>query len=364
MRVIDLFAGAGGWDVALRELGMEGEGVENMDAARATRELNGMPTIESDVWDWLAKPRGRYGMLIASPPCPTFSMTGRGAGRRALGEIENLIASRAFLDVDTLHDFGKTHDPRTSLVLAAMNAIARDLPMYVAFEQVPPALPVWRWCARVLTEWGYSVASDVIDAVEYGVPQTRRRAVLVARADGVPARLPVPTHSRYHRTDPKRLDEGLLPWVSMREALGWGPGVVGMPRIDDGRDPGIQIGDTVYRERDMRDVEKPSATVTGKSRSWKRFTSNDKFAHAAYREEWQPAPTITGGHDTNNRRWLDGETSTRVSVEEVAVLQSFPPGHHFSGSMTKQYLQVGNAVPPLLAKAILSELASPDALIA
>lgn len=363
MRVIDLFAGAGGWDVALRRLDMEAEGVENMDAARATRVANGLPTIAADVWDWLGHSRGRYGMMLASPPCPTFSMTGKGAGRRALTEIEVLVKSRAFLDIDGLHRFGETHDPRTSLVLAPLNAIARDLPMYVAFEQVPPALPVWEWCAEVLREWGYSVATGVIDAVEYGVPQTRRRAVLVARADGVPARLPVPTRSRYHRTDPTRIDPGMAPWVSMREALGWGPGVVGMPRVDDGRDPGIQIGETVYRERDMRDTSKPSATVTGKARSWKRFTANDKFSHAAYREEWQPAPTITGGHDTNNRRWLDGDTSERVTVAEVAALQTFPPEHVFAGSMTRQYLQVGNAIPVLLAEAILRELASPDALI-
>lgn len=356
MRALDLFAGPGGWDVATRKLGYETHGVENDAPTLDTRGLNGLTTIGFDVWPFVETSSylPGYDLVIASPPCPTFSMTGNGKGRRAISQVLEMLEHGAFRNHVALHEFGQQHDPRTALVVLPMDVIERQMPRFVALEQVPSVLPIWEKYAEMLGRLGYSVATGVLDAVEYGVPQTRRRAVLVARADGLEARLPAPTHSRYHRTDPFRLDEGLLPWVSMREALGWGEGVVGLPRIDDGRDPGVVIDGTVYRLRDLRDTAKPSATITGKARSWRLYTANNKLSHAAWRNEVLPAPTVTGGHDYNNRRiYFDGG-DRRVLVEEVAALQTFPKDFTFSGPESRRFLQVGNAVPPLFAEAILS----------
>lgn len=71
----DLFAGAGGWDLAARDLGIHARGVENMKEARATRDAAGLTTIHDDVWTY--EPDGTASGLIASPPCQTFSLASR-----------------------------------------------------------------------------------------------------------------------------------------------------------------------------------------------------------------------------------------------------------------------------------------------
>ena len=81
--------------------------------------------------------------------------------------------------------------------------------------------PLWDACAVILRAYGYSIDTGVLNSEQYGVPQTRRRAVLVAHKDRAEA-LPTPTHSRYYSRSPAKLDPGVLPWVSMSDALGWG----------------------------------------------------------------------------------------------------------------------------------------------
>lgn len=422
MIALDLFAGSG-WGVACQRLGIEEYGVEIMPEAQATRAANGMRTLYADVWEGLDEASGdssifaEADLLIASPPCQTFSMAGSGAGRAALDEVLEAIAERAYMDPAALREFGEKHDPRTALVLTPLAHVARDVPTYVVFEQVPPVLPVWEACAEVMRRWGYSVVTGILNAEQYGVPQTRRRAIPVARADGKEAKMPTPTHSRYYSRDPKRLDEGVLPWLSMAEALGWGmtarpfvtagnavgraEGVggsgakatinrekeagswrvrtsMGTPKQDDRNgNPEIRPAHTVttktdswlvgfarkaddkgaatpdgYRARDLRPSDVPAQNVTEKTRSWTRT---------------RPATTLMGdprvmapGHKVNAEDRAAGreypgrpEGAQRVTVDEAAALQSYPPGFVFSGTKTKQFLQIGNAVPPLLAEAIL-----------
>ena len=83
IKALDLFAGTG-WGVACQRLGIKEAGVEIMPEAIATREANGMETIYRDVWDGLKlteeqhrEQYGPYGLLIASPPCQTFSTAGK-----------------------------------------------------------------------------------------------------------------------------------------------------------------------------------------------------------------------------------------------------------------------------------------------
>jgi DNA (cytosine-5)-methyltransferase 1 len=391
MIALDLFAGTG-WGVACDTLGIEEYGVEIMPEAVASRERNGMRTIYRDVWmgiDGRIDPTyhtgGDYDILIASPPCQTFSMAGGGAGRKALDEVLGLIDARAYLDVAALRAFGEAHDPRTALVLTPLAHVARDVPMYVVFEQVPPVLPVWERCAEEMRKWGYSVWTGNLQAEQYGVPQTRKRAVLIARADGVEAAPPTPTHSRYYSRDPKRLDPGVLPWVSMAEALGWGmterpfvtagnavgraegiggsggkaaverekdrgAWLVGFARRADDKGAATPDG---YRARDLRADTEPAQHVTEKARSWTRrrpattVAADERIAGPGRRE------FVKGGI---SRQAMPG--TERVTVEEAAALQSYPPGFTFAGTKTKQFLQIGNAVPPLLAEAILRAVTS------
>lgn len=312
----DTFAGTG-WGVACRWLGIREMGVEIMPAAIAARDANGMATIYRDVWDGLERKFyvPKYRIKISSPPCQTFSMAGHGAGRAALDEVLEAIDVHAYKDPAALRDFGERHDPRTALVLAPLAHVYRDRPEFVVFEQVPTVLPVWEACAEVMRDMGYSVQTEVLNAEQYGVPQTRKRAILVARLGG-PALLPVPTHSRFNSRTPGQLDGGVRPWVSIREALG---GLL------------------------------PAGAV--------RFTQNNKQAHQAVRTVDMPAPTITAGHDSGNRGFhLEDGGFTVATPAVVSALQSYPDGFIWPGTKTSTLLQIGNAVPPVLAEAVLAAL--------
>lgn len=338
LTTLDDFAGTG-WGVACHDLGIEEHGVELMPEAVATREANGMTTVGRDVWEHIASGADRHAdIYIASPPCQTFSMAGGGAGRRALDTVLGLIDERAYERVADLHAFGLEHDPRTALVLAPLVRIARDLPLFIVLEQVPPVLPVWQRYATELEKWGYSTWTGVLNAEQYGVPQTRKRAILIARADGIVAAPPTPTHSRYYPRDPSRLDTDVLPWVSMAKALGWGRTARSSVTVTGG---GTETG---------------GAEPLG---HWSRETSAPDFAGRVINlDPAKPATTVAADPRLTAREHHNhGEqssTSTRVTIEEAAALQSYPPGFTFAGTKTKQFLQVGNAVPPLLARAVLS----------
>ncbi|MDV6290290.1 DNA cytosine methyltransferase [Streptomyces sp. UP1A-1] len=90
-------------------------------------------------------------------------------------------------------------------------------PEWIAMEEVPAVLPLWRQYARILTAWGYSVWCGVLNAADYGLGQARRRAVLIASRV---RRVGRPEATHY---DPRKGDQLWgEPWVTMADALGWG----------------------------------------------------------------------------------------------------------------------------------------------
>jgi DNA (cytosine-5)-methyltransferase 1 len=345
INAIDLFAGTG-WGVACQRLGVVKEkGIEIMPEAVATRAANGMETIYRDVWDGLRLTKeqhearyGRYGLKIASPPCQTFSIAGSGSGRAALDEVLEAIELHAYKDADALIRFGEQHDMRTALVLTPLAYVWRDRPKLVVWEQVPTVLPVWQACAEVMREWGYDVKVEVLNAEQYGVPQTRKRAILVARLGG-PVHLPIPTHSKYYPRTPEKLDAGVSSWVSMSEALG-ASGFIAVSSQTVAGGP-----------RAERSAEFPALTVTTNSDRVRLRSNYGTGGDASKRGERtinQPAATLTSKAD--RMKW-DGVR--RLTADEAATLQSYPASFTFTG---KPFLQIGNAVPPLLAEAILAAL--------
>lgn len=380
---VDLFSGgARGWDVHDEELGIETIGVESDDAAVATSKAAGFHTIQADVRKLSPVDVGFVGGKF-SPPCQTFSAAGKGAGRLALDTVYGAM--------DRLHQTGRIDydvfaDVRTGLVLEplrwALDLVRVRQPFrWMVLEQVPPVLPVWERMAKVLESVGYSVATGNLHAEQYGVPQTRKRAVLIARL-GSEARLPVPTHSRYHSRSPERLDPGVKKWVSMAEALGWGLEWRPSPTITGGgtetggaepiaklsrysSDPGWQRSNYSQGSSNERTAEKrgrtiqpighPSVGVTSKGFQW-------LYERPATTVQGDPRLAAPGHRCMTNDCHADRDPESmmaqavRVTVQEAAVLQSLPADHPWQGSKTKQYLQIGNAIPGLLARAILERV--------
>lgn len=305
---VHLFAGPGGLELGA---GLPGIGIELDRNAVATRVAAGLATVHGDVT--------RYGpadipatVLTGGPPCQTFTVAGGGAGRAALADILDAVkrmGARESVDATVLGD------PRTGFVLEplrwALEAADLGRPYRaIVLEQVQQVQPVWDAYAEVLRAEGYSVATGVLRTEQFGLPQTRRRAVLVARLGG-PVTLPEPVRRLYRRGIAQGAGDGrLAPWVSMGEVLPHrGPFTV-ISNYGTGGDP---------RNRGRRTSEEPAFTVTGKI---SRLRLIDP----------------------------DGRELPRLTPAEAGVLQGFPADFPWSGGDIAQ--QCGNACPPPLAAAL------------
>jgi DNA (cytosine-5)-methyltransferase 1 len=360
-RIIDRFAGPGGWDEGLRMLGRtDVVGIEWDERACETGQANGHRRVRADValldphefvdehLDGVAPEGG-----VDSPPCQGFSMAGKGAGRGDTAAILTAVSMiGAGMDVGAALASLRRQcaDPRSALVLEPLRWALALRPGWLAWEQVPAVLPLWEACAMVLRAHGYSVWVRVLNAEQYGVPQTRKRACLGASRVRTVAP-PTPTHSRYYSRTPDRLDPGVPPWVSMATALGWGmterPSmtVTGGGAATGGAEPfGNAARQGMAREADAgRWRQRSNYSAGGDVRS----------SNGTLRDSELPAPTLTASMNNGNFRVTDGVTSRRVTVKEAACLQSFPPGYVWCGTKTAQYQQIGNAIPPLLAAHVL-----------
>ncbi|WP_081898673.1 DNA cytosine methyltransferase [Herbidospora cretacea] len=321
VRIVDLFAGPGGLDVAAEKLGISTIGIEWDASACETRRAAGLSTVEDDVRLHGPSDFPEADVLAGGPPCQTFTVAGTGAGRRALddvlGFVKRMVAREDREEID--RDLAKLEDERTGLVLEplrwALEAIdGKRNTAYraIVLEQVPAVLPVWEAYARALEDEGYSVDCGILCTEEYGVPQTRRRAVLIAGNRGEPVVLPRPTHRPYRKGIPREAgDQSLLPWRSMADVLDRQSPFLVISNYGTGGDP---------KARGRRSSSQPSTTVTGKI-SRNRVVSPD------------------------------GVELNRFSLAEAGCLQSFPVDYPWSGKDVAQ--QIGNAVPPRLAMHIL-----------
>jgi len=344
----DLFAGSGGWDLAAANLNIFSRGVENAEAARATRDKACLTTIHDDVWTF--EPDGLASLLIASPPCQTFSQAGSGSGRKALGDVLEVMQFVPDMTLAQLRKQGEVFgDDRTALVLTPLwYALHHDNYRMLAWEQVPTVLPVWEACADVLRAHGWNVWTGKMYSEQHGTPQTRTRAVLLASRDHEVGE-PTATHSRYYPRDPARRDEGVLPCVTLNDALDIDGAFEIVSNYGTGGDP---------EARGVRKGSQPAATVTSKvNRNKVRFagagrTSVDT-AGQVQRTTDAPGHTITG---KGTAAWVIDNDGVRVSVSEAGVLQGFPADFPWQGNSGEQYLQAGNAVPVQMAEAALKEV--------
>ncbi|AFM10470.1 DNA methylase [Saccharomonospora phage PIS 136] len=367
--VVDLFAGPGGWDEGLRATGYTGSiiGVEWDESACATASAAGHPRLRADIAALDPTIFGDVEGLIASPPCQAWSMAGDRKGELDRPEVFSRITAHARNRQPRHVDW---HDERSSLTAEPMRWITALRPRWVALEQVPPVLPLWEHTATLLRELGYRAWTGVLSAECYGVPQTRKRAILIARRDGRPVGPPEPTHQPYrHGSGPQTVPDlfGALlpPPVSMSDALGWGlPDRPSWTVTAGGTDTGgAEVFGNAKCRQQLRNVVLAAANQPDQSDSpsWSVRTGNNSRVGGGATVEFErdcavPSPTLT----TNVARWKVGEEgpdgSIRISVTEAGILQGFPADYPWQGTRSAQYRQVGDAVPPPLAAAILRPL--------
>ncbi|MEU2030164.1 DNA cytosine methyltransferase [Nocardia amamiensis] len=315
--MVDLFAGPGGLDVPARWLGLKVYGLELDADACATRRAAGFNHRVHDVRDFGPASVPGASILTGGPPCQTFTVAGSGAGRRALKTVLGFVERMGAGEYDLRSELSRLDDDRTALVLEplrwALEAGSAGIPYRtIVLEQVPAVLPVWKSMGKVLTkQLGYRVAHKVLHTEMFGVPQTRRRAVLIASLD-IDPRMPEPTHRIYRKAGLRASDDHRLPvWKTMGQAL---------PTRGD-------------------DFEVISNYGTG---------GNPKLR--GVRTSGQPSATVTGKISRNRVVSANGES--RFSDAEAGRLQSFPEDYPWSGGAIAQ--QIGNAVPPIFGLHVLS----------
>lgn len=376
--VLDLFAGAGGWEEGLRPFGLSTLGIEWDEWACATAEAAGHTRLRADVAALDPSEFAPVWGLIGSPPCQAYST----AGKR-LGAIDKPLVIACAHELAAGNDtraqrLAECRDGRSLLTVEPLRFALALRPRWVALEQVPAVLGLWSLFAGLLASHGYCTATGILRSECYGVPQTRRRAFLIASLDGS-VELPAPTHRSYdaRRRRTPMCEQGLRPWVSMAQALGFEPsGVVHTNnQTDSGRRP---CGLT-------RPLWAPAHTLDTASGSW-TFRNRPRRPECR-RNTRQPAPTIlaTGqqswihmrpattvacdsriahpGHKRNKRTphaARRSENAIRVTVAQAAVLQGFPADYPWRGSRGRQFQQAGNAVPPPLARRVLEAAMKPS----
>jgi DNA (cytosine-5)-methyltransferase 1 len=433
---IGLFAGPGGWSEGARMLGVAEVGIELDTAACATRRAAGHETIQADVAAFpVEQLAGHVTGCAGSPPCKLYSAAGTGIGRLVIDVLAAAIP-RMFAGDDCRAEVrgrifpvaleyrrteNEAREPAkrwtTERVEAAAHSDAFEASLvleparyiagigvslrWVALEQVPAVLPLWKVYAAELRKLGYSVWAGKLNAADYGVPQTRERAILIA------SRV-----RRIWRPEPTHYDQrkgGQLwgtPWVSMAEALGWGATARPAPTATaggtgtGGAEPfGHRDRDALTAEQEagrwvlrqgaqqratIRRLDDPAPTVAfGNDMAQMRWVfRNNNNNNACTRSLDEPAGTLFFGQRSNWAAWVAERPSTtvqgdprigrpghkdrdkgesqfaqdsvRITVEEAAVLQSFPADYPWQGTKTKRFEQVGNAVPPLLAEHVLA----------
>lgn len=292
---VNLFSGAGGWELGAQRIGLTGIGVETNSAARATAVKAGFEVIQKDVR--IARPMygGASKGLIASPPCQTFSSAGNGSGRAEMAKVLSCLRSWAW--------DGDFADERTGLVLEPLRWILQRASMethydWIAMEEVPNCLPIFLGYAEILDSIGYSVAVGKMHAEWFGVPQNRTRAVLIA-----------------HRHREISLPCAITPIPpSWAAALNFDRGCRMVSNYKDGN----------TGNRGVRWGSEPSFAVTSKI--------------------------------NRNRIIFPDGSECRLTPEGAGILQGFPGWYPWQGKRSEQYEQIGNAIPPPLAEALLRAL--------
>jgi DNA (cytosine-5)-methyltransferase 1 len=286
-------------------LGLEDVGIEFDKAACATREAAGHQTICADVSAYpTAQFVGNTTGLIASPPCQDFSVAGKKAGMDGA---------------------------RAQLITEVLRWVEELQPEWVACEQVPPVLKIWESYAEVLEGWGYSTWTGRLNAADFGVPQTRKRAFLLASRVR-PVAPPQPTHCS---APVEGLFGGPKPWVTMGQALGWGE----------------------IRQMQQPPVPSPYMTMVADGPPWWSVRPSTTIV-GSFSPDIVAGPGVDLTVPRQKRRG-----SVRITESEGLVLQSFRPDYPVQGPKTKRWQQIGNAVPPLLAAHVIAAVAGIPALM-
>jgi DNA (cytosine-5)-methyltransferase 1 len=331
--ILDLFAGAGGWEVALAMLGLKALGIETDPWACATARAAGFERLQADVATLDPLQFAPVWGIVGSPPCQAYSAAGKGLGRKdkplVIACAHELAAGN---DSRRAWQEG-CRDPRSLLTVEPLRYILTLRPRWVALEQVPAVLELWTLFAGLLAQHGYQTAAGVLSAERFGVPQTRKRAFLIASLDA-PVELPAPTHRSYNprRSETPEDELALLPWVSMAEALGWGMT----------RRPGFTI---VAGNKDSGSHGRKHMRRSRRCGAWVEVRRGRERIHEGFDPASAPGQAVTSRVDRWQAHGID-PPECQQSHECPAALANRPAPTLVTTRRSKDGALVGRQLPP------------------
>ncbi len=304
--VVSLFSGAGGLDLGFKQAGFDLVWANDIDSdCVATYKKNiGDDVIHGDISEIDVAEIPDCDVMLGGFPCQGFSVAN---------------TKRSVLD------------ERNTMYLQYVRVLKAKRPKVFVAENVKGILTLGKGAVieaivEDFSDAGYDVTYKLLNAADYGVPQTRERVIIVGLRKDLDYNFifPDPTHD-------KDAENGKLPWVSVRQAL---------ENIPDPDGPDAHL---------VPNNEYSKYKISVKNFTGHRVTDPDK-----------PSPTILargdGGGGVCAIPHYNGVR--RMSVRESATVQSFPLDFVFSGARGSAYRQVGNAVPVLLAKRIAESVMS------
>jgi len=315
---IDLFAGAGGLSLGLKRAGWQVEAAIEFDThALATHQAN-MPEvlhISDDVRTIDFERFWGVDLVAGGPPCQPFSVSGRQRG---------------------------SEDER-DMVPQFVRAVREAKPSCFLMENVHGLAtsrfrPYLNSKIAELVGLGYDVHSDVLDAADYGVPQHRRRLFVVGVPKGVPFAFPKPTHG------PRRPRN----YKTVRSALeGLDNEMFNRAKVVYCKNPILRpspyAGMLLNGKGRPLNLDAPSHTIPATAGGNRTHVLDPHGVLLEYHRHLRAGGEPRVGIVPDCRR---------LTVRESAILQTFPTDFVFAGTPSRQYSQVGNAVPVLLAQAV------------
>lgn len=360
--VVDLFCGAGGLSEGFRQAGYRvllgtdidptfGETfTQSHDAAAfIARPIQSLSS--ADILSSTGLNKGQLDILVGGPPCQGYSVYNHGRGE---------------------------HDPRAGLFREYLRIVRDVAPKWLVMENVTGLLSISggqliKTIAEEISKLGYSVEWRVLRAEDYGVPQERRRVVFIANRVGAPIYFPEIEFGK----DKKAFN-------TIWDAIGDLPLLVSNNLSEYALAPQNEF---------QREVRRVSNTVHNHYGPKLGKANQDRIRHIPQGGSWRDIPfdllpegmkkakrsdhtkrygrprltdlscTILTKCDIHWGAYIHPIENRAFTVREAARLQSFPDEFVFYGSMTEQFVQVGNAVPPLMAKSIANGIAKANELI-
>lgn len=362
MTVIDLFCGAGGLSEGFRQAGFHVRSGQDFDhqagrtfaVTHPEAKFIGGP-IQNVTPEALLKAsdvkRGEIDVIVGGPPCQGYSVYNHQRGVR---------------------------DPRAGLFRQYLRIVEGILPRWLVMENVTGITSIAG--GKIVNEifegmkgLGYRVEMKVLKAEEFGVPQERRRVFFIATRTDAPILFPEPTHG-----------PSLLPFVTVWDAIS------DLPKLENGE----KSGPRAYAKRPQNGYQAllrgDCTVVQNHSASRLSRINEERMRHIPPGGSWRDIPldllpagmlkakrsdhtkrygrpkktdlacTILTKCDVHWGAYIHPVQDRSLTVREAARLQSFPDFFTFQGSSTEQYVQVGNAVPPLLGRRVAEALLLAD----